>query len=395
MSKIVFFSIPAHGHTNPTIEVVRELVDRGNEVLYYSFNDFKAKIECAGAICICCDEYLPKLSCGDEKKIGKDFPTLIEMIVDTTISLDKKVCKELKNFRPDCIVSDSLSFWGKLFAQKLNIPYICSTTTFAFNDYTAKMMKHGFNEIMHMVLGRGRINKKIKLLRENGYDVENFISMIKNDNDTNTIVYTSREFQPMTETFSDKYSFVGPSVPKAIVEYKERSRKQIYISLGTVNNKNIKFYKNCIKAFENCDVNVVMSVGKDTNIEDLGHIPDNFKVKNNVDQISVLRNTDVFITHCGMNSVNESLYYGIPMVLFPQHSEQMMVANRVNDLGAGIMLNKNKDKCIKDKVIQVINNNEYKEKANKLAQSFRNAGGTKKAADVILKEIYDSRKINL
>lgn len=348
MSKIVFFSIPAHGHTNPTIEVVRELVDRGNEVLYYSFNDFKDKIERAGARCICCDEYLPKLRPEDEKKIGKDFPALIEMIVDTTISLDKKVCKELKDFSPDCIVSDSLSFGGKLFAQKLNIQYICSTTTFAFNDYTAKMMKPGFNEIMHMTLGMGRINKKIKLLRENGYDVENFISMVKNDNDTNTIVYTSREFQPMTETFSDKYSFVGPSVPKAVVESKERSKKQIYISLGTVNNKNIKFYKNCIKAFENC----------------------------------------------GMNSVHESLYYGVPMVLFPQHSEQMMVANRVNDLGAGVMLNKNKVKCIKDKVTQVINNNGYKEKANKLAQSFHNAGGAKKAADIILKDIYDSRKIN-
>ena len=37
MSKIVFFSMPAHGHTNPTIEVVRELVNKGNEVVYYSF----------------------------------------------------------------------------------------------------------------------------------------------------------------------------------------------------------------------------------------------------------------------------------------------------------------------------------------------------------------------
>ena len=44
MSKIVFFSILAYGHTNPTIEVVRELVDRGNEALYYSFNEFKDKI---------------------------------------------------------------------------------------------------------------------------------------------------------------------------------------------------------------------------------------------------------------------------------------------------------------------------------------------------------------
>ena len=29
MSRIVFFSIPAYGHTNPTVEVVRQLVRRG------------------------------------------------------------------------------------------------------------------------------------------------------------------------------------------------------------------------------------------------------------------------------------------------------------------------------------------------------------------------------
>ena len=43
MNKIVFFNMPAHGHTNPTLEVVRELVHKGNDVLYYSFAEFKAQ----------------------------------------------------------------------------------------------------------------------------------------------------------------------------------------------------------------------------------------------------------------------------------------------------------------------------------------------------------------
>lgn len=395
MGKIVFFSIPAYGHTNPTIEVVRELVDRENEVLYYSFNEFKDKIEGTGAKFICCDKYLPELRSGDEKKIGKDFGGLIEMIVDTTISLDAKICRELKDFNPDCIVSDSLSFWGKLFAQKLNIPYICSTTTFAFNKHTAKMMKQSFIEVMRMVFGMRRINKKIKLLRRKGYEVKNLISIVSNDNDTNTIVYTSKEFQPMVETFSSKYSFVGPSVSKVIVEPKGRNKKLIYISLGTINNKNINFYKNCINAFKDFDVYVIMSVGRNTDIKSLGHIPNNFEVKNSVEQITILQEADVFITHCGMNSVNESLYYGVPMVLFPQHSEQRMVANRVTYLGAGIMLKKNKPEDIKGSVFKVMNDNEYEENAIKLSKSFYNAGGSKKAADVILQVICDSRQIKV
>lgn len=391
MSKIVFFCIPAHGHTNPTIEVVRELLCRGHEVWYYSFDEFKEKIEGVGARFISCDGYLPELQPGDEKKIGKDFAALIEMITETTISLDEKVCRELKMFNPDCIVSDSLCFWGKLFAEKLNITYVCSTTTFAFNQYTAKMMKKGFNEVIRMILGIRSINKKMELLRKSGYNVKNFISIIQNDNDTNTIVYTSKQFQPMVETFSDKYLFVGPSVSNVEVESKERKRKKIYISLGTVNNKNIKFYKNCIKAFETCDVDVVMSVGKDTVIEELGNIPDNFNVRNSVKQIIVLQNSDVFITHCGMNSVNESLYYGVPMVLYPQQEEQGMVAKRVSDLGAGIFLKRNNPEYIKDAVLQVIDNNDYKKNANKLAKSFKNAGGAKKAVDFILKVIDGSK----
>ena len=97
MSKIVFFSIPAHGHTNPTIEVVKELSCRGHEVWYYSFNEFKEKIENAGARFISCDDYLPVLKSGNEKKIGKDFSALIEMTVDVTLALDKKVLKEAKS----------------------------------------------------------------------------------------------------------------------------------------------------------------------------------------------------------------------------------------------------------------------------------------------------------
>ena len=392
MSKIVFFNILAYGHTNPTIEVVRELVNKGNEVIYYSFKEFKEKIEDAGAKCICCDQYLPELKAKDEKKVGKDFSLLIDMIVDTTLALDEKVCSELINFKPDCIVSDSMSLWGKLFAKKLNIPYICSTTTFAFNEHTAKMMKQDFREIFSMILGMRRIYKKINLLKDRGYEVNHFTDIVKNDNFTNTIVYTSKEFQPMLETFSDKYYFVGPSVANEVFKPISKDRKQIYISLGTVNNKNNDFYKNCIRAFENCDIDVIMSVGKDTDIESLGDIPDNFSVKNSVKQIEVLQNTDVFITHCGMNSVNESLYYEVPMVLFPQQSEQKMVGQRVADLGAGIMLKKNNIEEIKKAVLDVISNNNYKENAVKLSKSFHSAGGAKKASDVILK-IIDSSKV--
>ena len=384
MSKVVFFSIPAHGHTNPTIEVVRGLTSRGHEVWYYSFEEFREKIEGAGANYISCDDYVPNLRPEDEKKVGKDFSAMIEMIVDTTVALDDKVCKELKEINPDCIVSDSLCCWGKLFANKLGITYICSTTTFAFNQYTAPMMKQSFKEMMYMVLGMRKVNKKLEILRSHGYDVKNFVSIIQNDNETNTIVYTSKEFQPMVDTFSDKYYFVGPSVADVIIEKERNPRKKIYISLGTVNNKNINFYRNCIEAFKDSDIDVIMSVGNNTEISQLGNIPKNFKVENKVNQLEVLQQVNGFISHCGMNSVNESLYYGVPLILFPQQSEQTMVCGRVAELGAGFVLKNDKPKNIKEAVFEVINNNKYEENAQKLSKSFKNSGGATKAVDAIL-----------
>lgn len=389
MSKIVFFSIPAHGHTNPTLPVVSELVNRGHEVWYYSFLEFKGKIEGTGAKFISCDQYLPPISEEElNRKAGKDFAALIEMVVDTTIALDEKVCTELREFQPDGVVSDSVCFWGKLFAKKLGIPYICSTTTFAFNQHTAKLMKPGIKEMFRMFLGMPRINEKMQLLKDYGYQVDNFVSIIQNDNETDTIVYTTKEFQPMVETFSDRYAFVGPSIRKSSgVLVDKKDRKVIYISLGTILNQNKDFYYNCIQAFANSDYEILMSIGEKTEMISLGHIPNNFTVKNYLDQIAILQKADVFITHCGMNSVNESLYYGVPMVLYPLHSEEGVVADRVAELGAGIKLQGQKPNHLAKAVAELLANPSYYENAQKLSVNFRHAGGAKEAADAILSKV--------
>ena len=118
MSKIVFFSISAHGHTNPTLSVVRELVLRGHQVWYYSYNIMREKIESAGAKFISCDDYNieQKLSVKDSARLGKDLAFSTKILVDTTLALDDKVCCEMEKLKPDCIVADSMALWGKAVA---------------------------------------------------------------------------------------------------------------------------------------------------------------------------------------------------------------------------------------------------------------------------------------
>jgi UDP:flavonoid glycosyltransferase YjiC (YdhE family) len=49
MAKALFLSLPLHGHTNPSLPLVRELVARGDEIVYYSADTFAPTIEESGA----------------------------------------------------------------------------------------------------------------------------------------------------------------------------------------------------------------------------------------------------------------------------------------------------------------------------------------------------------
>ncbi len=386
MSKIVFFCIPAHGHTNPTLGVVRELIARGHEVLYYSYNLFKEKIEATGATFVSCDEFDAEqhIDPKDAKRVGSDLAFSTKLLVDTTLALDDMVCKEMKLLQPDCIVADYMAVWGKAVALKLGIPFVSSTTTFAFNKHSAQVMKQSLGQLFGMIFSMPKINKDIKRLQDKGYPVKSVLDIIQNDENTHTVVYTSPQFQPCADTFNDKYAFVGPSIRPVTEEITKTKDKLIYISMGTVVNDMVSLYRKCIKAFAETDYQVIMSVGDLVDVKELGEIPKNISVHSHVDQIAVLAKADAFLSHCGMNSVNESLYYGVPLVMYPQTSEQGGVANRVTQVGAGIMLDKTTPEAIRKAVETLLSDNSYRDGALVISKGFKGCSGAKGAADKIL-----------
>ena len=93
MSKIAYFCIPAHGHTNPTLPVVRELVARGHEVWYYSYEPMREKIQSTGAKYISCDKYdiQMNLKPEDADRVGKDIAFSTEILAKTTLALDEAI----------------------------------------------------------------------------------------------------------------------------------------------------------------------------------------------------------------------------------------------------------------------------------------------------------------
>ena len=385
MSKIVFFCIPAHGHTNPTLGVVRELVRRGHQVKYYSYEPFRTVIEAAGADFVPCDAYDAQLGLTpkDGERIGKDLAFSTHVLVETTLALNDMVCRDMAAWQPDCIVADSMAAWGKAVALKLGIPFVSSTTTFAFNQESAKIMKQSFRELLAFFAAMPKINRDVRRLQATGYPVKSVLDLIQNDQNTHTIVYTSPEFQPCAESFSDKYAFVGPSVRPAREQVTKTHEKLVYVSMGTVVNDRLALYRNCIAALAGENVQVILSVGDQVDIAALGPLPENVSVYPQVDQIAVLEQADAFLSHCGMNSASESLYFGVPLLCCPQTREQGGVAARVTALGAGLMLENPSVSCIKAAVKRLLSDTKIKERAEEIARSFHRCTGPVAAADKI------------
>ena len=214
--------------------------------------------------------------------------------------------------------------------------------------------------------------------------MKGLLDLIQNSNDTDTIVYTSRAFQPKADTFSSKYAFVGPSIPEQIGAGERMWEGCCYISLGTVNNRNLSFYQACIEALRQEPFPVVISVGEQTDLSAFRNVPEHIFLRSRVDQLAVLARASVFVTHCGMNSASEGLYFGVPLVLYPQQAEQGLVARRVEELGAGLRLRRASPEAIRAAVRQVREQQSYRGRAREIAAGFRDAGGYRRGADKVL-----------
>ncbi len=100
------------------------------------------------------------------------------------------------------------------------------------------------------------------------------------------------------------------------------------------------------------------------------------------------------VCHGGHNTVSETLSNGIPLVVIPIAYDQSHVAGRVVRTEAGERLNFNRFKAnhLREAVQQILNNPSYREAAQKVGQSFMEAGGSSTAANLLEEAITRASK---
>ncbi len=396
MARVLVVITPAEGHVNPTLGLIKQLTDNGEEVVYVCTEEYRTRIEQTGAELRTYPfpedafSHDPVLKPAEYKHPYQFVYMMVGGIIRKMIP---EVLRVTANEKFDYLIFDSLMGWGgTILAEKLGIPAVCSIASFAFveplgTDQGLDEKRADVKELYEATMKLTRQLADEFQVRAPAMDeIAKHAGQLK-------LVYTSRYFQPQAEKLDDSFIFVGPSiVPRQDAPFfpfeqlRARYRQTVYIAMGTILNKDLDFYKLCFDAFQDLPVQFVLSSGKNTNMEPLmDRIPDNFIVKPYVPQLDMLQHADAFITHAGMNSTSEALYYNVPLVMIPLTSDQPLVAKRVQELGAGITLDKNNlsPAALRAALAEVLGNPAYKQQAHVIGESLRQAGGYKRAADAI------------
>ena len=394
MSKVLFLNTPADGHINPTLGLVNGLVKQGEEVIYFCTEEYRERIEKAGAIFKSYGEN-PNFLKGKLNVSGNvnvdDYLNLINDILTSCEEMIQYILEQIKNIKFDYIIHGSSFPVGNMISQILKIPSISSFAIFAtskdlisgISPTIGKLIKnHPVMDNYKEISNRLNVNYSVKLPK--------MVDLFFCKGDLN-IAYTSKYFISQAQYYDDSFIFIGPPIYDRNVNTnfpfdKLNNKKVVYISLGTVfNNTNGKLYNIFFNTFANTDVVVVMAA-YNIDISEFD-IPKNFIVKNYVPQSEILKHTDVAITHAGMNSTSDLLYYNVPFVAIPIGADQPYMAARVSELGAAISLDKDEltSEMLKNSVEKVLKDPSYLENIKKISNSFKEAGGYKKAIEEISK----------
>ncbi|HEX3045529.1 MAG TPA: macrolide family glycosyltransferase [Bacillota bacterium] len=394
MSRVVFLGLPCIPHTNPTFGWVKELVNQGEEVIYYTVESLRETIEKTGAVFQSYQE-IPGQPPNDR---GVSFEQLMKhsiRIMQDNTYVANCIFDGYRGKKPDYIIYDTTALWGKIIAQRWNIPSISSSCTFT---YTEAMLDKEFEYVMTNIIGMhedylkdpGQTIRMIRSLQQKIGKLFNFENFGYFATGSINLVYTSKLFQPFAEYFDDSYKFVGPQLYNRndVLDFPVEilADSLIYITMGTTFNKKPDFYLKCFEALKEIELQVVMAVGKDFDISTLGSIPNHFIVKNYVPQLEVIQRAKLLITAGGLGTVSESIYYGTPLMVCPQGADQFLVANQIEKFKVGVRINNETSaEEIKLLATRMLNDDQYRENLALVGDSFRAAGGVRRAVEEVLK----------
>ncbi|MFC9704969.1 macrolide-inactivating glycosyltransferase [Streptomyces sp. NPDC056943] len=391
---LAMFSIAAHGHVNPSLDVIRELVARGHRVSYAIPAPFAEKVAETGATPVVYASTLP--TDDDPDAWGTEPIDHVEPFLTDAVQALPQLAKAFEEDRPDLVLHDITAYPAPVLAHTWGVPSLSLWPNLVpWEGYEEEVAAPMSAELKASPRGEAYYTRFEAWLAEHGVDVhpDRLIAPPRR-----ALVLIPRALQPHADRVDESvYTFVG-ACQAARADQDEWRRpagaeKVVLVSLGSSFTKRPEFYRACAEAFRTLpEWHVVLQIGRFVDPAELGELPDNVEVHSWVPQLAILRQADAFVTHAGAGGSQEGLATATPMVAVPQAVDQFGNADMLQSLGVArhLPMEDVTPERLREAVLALVGDPEVARRAAGIQSAMAKEGGTRRAADLIEAELIEA-----
>ena len=412
--KIGFVSLPVAGHLNPMTALARTLQSRGHDVVYIGVPDVEPFARAAGLdfVPYCEDEYpagsIARLYAPVSKLHALDVArsSVRDGLCDLFSAGTKHLPQTLADTGVEALVLDPIHAFLELVPMSLGMPYVqvwgalqidlSGTSPPCFfswpHESTPEALRRNRNgveaakEIFAPITPRAMAYAEQVGLHIDWSDGSATMSKLA------VIAQTPKEFDFPGIPWPPQFHYTGPfhdDDGREAIDfpwYALTGSPLVYASMGTIVNGREHVYRILLQAAaELPEIQLVLSVGDNVDLDDVGTTPANTIVVHRAPQIEILTRAALCVTHAGLNTVLESLARGVPMVAIPVGYDQPGVAARIAHHGVGefVELEDLSVRNVRRLIRQVSSDPRYRRKARWFQRVIAQRSGLEMAAGVI------------
>ncbi|MFJ2737119.1 macrolide-inactivating glycosyltransferase [Streptomyces sp. NPDC087317] len=389
---IAMFSVALHGHVNPSLEVIRELVARGHRVTYAIPSVFAEKVAETGAEVKSWHSTLPSPD-DDPSAWGSTLLDNVEPFLNDAIQALPQLIEAYRDDEPDLVLHDITSYPARVLAHRWGVPAISlSPNLVAWEGYEEEVAEPLWAEPRKTERGRAYYARFEAWLAENGITLHPDRFAGRPDR---SLVLIPRALQPHADRVDEKvHSFVGACQGDRSAqggwERPAGAEKVVLVSLGSAFTKQAAFYRECVEAFGALPGwHTVLQVGRHVRPDELGEVPANVEVRSWVPQLAILRQAALFVTHAGAGGSQEGLATSTPMIAVPQAVDQFGNADMLQGLGVArhLPMEEATAGSLRAAALALVDDPEVARRLKDVRAAMAQEGGTRRAAGLIEAEL--------
>jgi zeaxanthin glucosyltransferase len=418
LTHIAFLTVCAFGHMYPSSTLALELKKRGHRVTLFTIPDGAAFFVSLGLDVVVFGQdaypfgYVDRMHArlaGLKGMVGMKFT--IEALERDVGVASALLPQALLANNVDLLVIDQVVFVGSTVAEFLKIPYVHLANALLFNGeigvppvsfgwpYGTGLLFKIRNAIgyaaIHNILGRVRKSVNAQRIKWGLAPCVHFPDDLYVGRPQISQLPPSFEFP--RKRLPANFHFVGPLHDLKTRPHTEfpwerlDGRPILYASMGTLMNQSDGVFRIILEASEALDVQLVLTLGGKLDPASRSGVRGNAVIVKYAPQLEVLKRASICITAGGLNTINEALANGVPLVAIPITNDEPAAAARIEWSGVGrsVHINRLTVARLRTAIGQVLAEPSYRENARRLQREIAGLNSLERASEVIESVLTD------